>query len=152
MFITDSLSTSSIREDECQQLIVNVFSTSLPGFPHSSVGKESTCNAGDPGLSLWLGRPPGEGNSNPLQYSCLENPVDRGAWLATVPWLARVRHDLVTKPHTTHLWRCQFWGRGCQGRCTEKRSWDIFLTRLGWGRCGRRAADAKDQRVSTKMN
>ena len=40
----------------------------------------------------------GEGNGNPLQYSCLENPMDRGAWQATVHGVTRVRHDLVTKP------------------------------------------------------
>ena len=45
--------------------------------------KESACNAGDPGSIPGLGRSP-EGNGNPLQYSCLENPVDRGAWWATV--------------------------------------------------------------------
>ena len=45
-----------------------------------SDGKESACNAGDPGSISGLGRSPGEGNSSPLQYSCLENPMDRGAW------------------------------------------------------------------------
>ena len=54
------------------------------GFPHSSVGKASACNAGDPGSIPGSGRSPGEGNGNPLQYSWLENPVDRGAWQATV--------------------------------------------------------------------
>ena len=54
------------------------------GFPYSSVGKESACNAGHLGLIPRLGRFPGEGNGNPLQYSCLENPMDRGAWWATV--------------------------------------------------------------------
>ena len=54
------------------------------GFPHSSVIKESACNAGDPGSIPGSGRSPGEGNGNPLQYSCLENPMDRGAWQATV--------------------------------------------------------------------
>ena len=49
-----------------------------------SDGKESTYNAGDPGLIPGLGRSPGEGNGNPLQYSCLENPMDGGAWRATV--------------------------------------------------------------------
>ena len=49
------------------------------GFPHSSVGKEFACNAGDPGSVPGLRRSPGEGNGNPLQYSCLENPMDRGA-------------------------------------------------------------------------
>ena len=48
-------------------------------FPHSSVGKESACNAGDPGSIPGLGRSPGEGNGNPLQYSCLENPMHREA-------------------------------------------------------------------------
>ena len=56
----------------------------MQGFPGDSDGKESACNAGDPGLVPGLGRAPGEGNSNPLQYSCLENPIDRGAWQATV--------------------------------------------------------------------
>ena len=46
------------------------------GFPHSSAGKESTCNAGDPGSILGLGRSPGEGNSYRLQYSGLENSMD----------------------------------------------------------------------------
>ena len=53
------------------------------GFPPSSVSKESACNAGDPGLIPGSGRSPGEGNGNPLQCGCLENPTDRGAWRAT---------------------------------------------------------------------
>ena len=64
-------------------------------FPHSSVGKESACNAGDLGWIPGSGRSPGEGNGNPLQYSCLENPMDRGAWWATAHGVARVRHDLA---------------------------------------------------------
>ena len=54
------------------------------GRPDNSDGKESACNTGDPGSIPGSGRPPGEGNGNPLQYSCLENPMDRGAWQATV--------------------------------------------------------------------
>ena len=54
------------------------------GFPSVSDGKESACNAGDPGLIPELGRSSGEGNGNPLQYFCLENSMDRGAWWATV--------------------------------------------------------------------
>ena len=54
------------------------------GFPGGSAGKESTCNVGDLGLIPGLGRSPGGGHGNPLQYSCLENPMDRGAWRATV--------------------------------------------------------------------
>ena len=70
----------------------------LVGLPWWLSGKESACNAGDVGLIPGLGRSPGEGNGNPLQYSCLWNPVDRGAWQATVLGnLKRVRHDLPTK-------------------------------------------------------
>ena len=53
-------------------------------FPGGLEGKASACNVGDPGSIPGLGRPPGEGNGNPLLYSCLENPVDGGAWWATV--------------------------------------------------------------------
>ena len=69
-----------------------------PGFPCSSVGKESAYNAGGLGSILGLGRSPGEGNGHPLRYPCLENPMDRGAWQTTVYGVARVEHDLVTKP------------------------------------------------------
>ena len=67
--------------------------TTLMGFPHSSVGKESACNAGDLGSILGSGRSPGKGNGNPLQYSCLENSMDRRAWQATVHGVTRVRHN-----------------------------------------------------------
>ena len=52
-------------------------------------GKESTRQVGDTGLISGLGRSPGEGNGNPLQYSCLENPMDRGVWQATVYGVAK---------------------------------------------------------------
>ena len=54
------------------------------GFPGSSDGKESACNVGDLSLTRGLGRSPREGHGNPLQCSCLENTMDRGAWWATV--------------------------------------------------------------------
>ena len=54
------------------------------GFPGGSNGKESACNAEDAGSILGSERSPGEGNGNPVQYSCLENPMDREAWQATV--------------------------------------------------------------------
>ena len=54
------------------------------GFPGSSDGKESACNAGDLGLISGSGKLPRGGNGNRLQYTCLENPMDRGAWLATI--------------------------------------------------------------------
>ena len=56
----------------------------ISGFPRGSEGKVSACNAGDPGSIPGLGRSHGEGNGNPLQYSCLENPMDGEAWWATV--------------------------------------------------------------------
>ena len=59
------------------------------GFPGGSDSKESTCNSGDLGLIPGSGRSPGEGNDNPLQYSCLENPKDGGAWQATVHGVAK---------------------------------------------------------------
>ena len=61
-------------------------------FPDGSTGKESTCNAGDTGdmgLIPGSGRSLGGGNDNPVQYSCLENPMDRGAWLAIVERVAK---------------------------------------------------------------
>ena len=54
------------------------------GSPGGSDGKESACNAGDPGLIPGSRRSPGEGNGNPLQYSCLGNPMDREAWWTSV--------------------------------------------------------------------
>ena len=68
------------------------------GLTYSSVGKESACNAGDRDSIPGWGRSPGEGSGNPLQYSCLENLMDRGAWGATLHGVTRVRHDLGTKP------------------------------------------------------
>ena len=62
-----------------------------------SVVKSLPANAGDAGSIPGLGRSPGEGNGNPLQYSCLGNPMEKGPWRATVHGVARVTHDLVTK-------------------------------------------------------
>ena len=69
----------------------------LPGFPGGSVGKESACNAGDTGDMCSIpgsGRSPREGHGNPLQYSCLENLMDRGGWWATVHEVAKSRTRL----------------------------------------------------------
>ena len=60
-------------------------------FPGGSDGKASVYNAGDPGSIPGSGRSPGEENGNPLQYYCLENPMDRGAWQATVHGVATNR-------------------------------------------------------------
>ena len=59
------------------------------GFPGGSDGKEPACSVGDWGLIPGSGRFPGEGNGNPLQYSCLENPTDGGAWQPTVHGVAK---------------------------------------------------------------
>ena len=61
------------------------------GAPGGSDGKESACSAGDQGSIPGSGRSPGEGNSNPFQYSCLENPMDGGAWRATVREVTKSR-------------------------------------------------------------
>ena len=66
------------------------------GFPGGSAIKNLPANAGDSALIPGTGRSSGEGNGNPLQYSCLGNPMDRGAWRAT-GGLQRIGHDLVDK-------------------------------------------------------
>ena len=63
--------------------------TAFRGFPGGSVVKNPPANAGDLSLILGLGRFPGEGNGNPLQYSCLGSLMDRGAWQATVHGIAK---------------------------------------------------------------
>ena len=78
----------------CQWLFWNLYILSLTnppnmGFPGGSDGKEYACSAGDLGSIPGSGRSPGEGNGNPLQYSCLENSIDRGAQQATVHGVAK---------------------------------------------------------------
>ena len=63
--------------------------TEAEGFPCSSLSKESACSAGDQGSIPGLGRCPGEGSGNPIQYPCLENLMDRGAWWAAVHGVAK---------------------------------------------------------------
>ena len=69
--------------------------TKVMGFPHSSVGKSSACNAGDPGSIPGSGRSPGEENGSPLQYSCLENPMDKGAWRAIIHGITKSQTRLI---------------------------------------------------------
>ena len=80
---------------QIKQLSTNIYS--VYGLPRWLSGKESTCQAGDMGLIPGLGRSPGERNSNPLQYSCLRNLMDRGY----NPWGRRVRHDWATKQQSS---------------------------------------------------
>ena len=70
------------------------------GFPGNSALKNSSANAGDLGLIPVLGRSPGEGNENPLQYSCLGNLIDRGAWQAAVHGVAKSQTLLNDKTRT----------------------------------------------------
>ena len=72
------------QKDPLEKEMATHCSTVFTGFPGGSDGKESACSAGDLGSIPWSGRSPGEGNVNPLQYSCLENSMDRGAWWAVV--------------------------------------------------------------------
>ena len=72
----------------------------LYGFPGGSEDKSSACNEGYLGSISGLGRSPGEGNGNPLQYSCLENPMDRGVWWATVHGVAKSQTRLSDFTHT----------------------------------------------------
>ena len=73
-------------------ILLRLFIASVQkGFPGGSDGEECACNEGDPGLIPGLGRSPGGGHGNPLQYSGLGNPMDRGAWRATVHGVAESR-------------------------------------------------------------
>ena len=77
------------------------------GFCGGSDGKESACNAGDAGLISQLGRSPGEGNDYPLQYSCLENSMDRGAWGCKESDMIEQLTHTHTHTHTHTLPLCQ---------------------------------------------
>ena len=99
----------------------------LEGFPYCSVGKESACNAGDPGLIPGSGWSPWEGNGNPFPYSCLENPMDRGVWWATVHEGARFSHDLAPKlPRLLDnklMWKIQWY---FSVSATDKKAWHFY--------------------------
>ena len=99
------------------------------GFPGGSDGKESACNAGDLGLIPGSGRSPGGGHDNPLQYSYLENRMDRGAWRATVHGVAKVGHDLVTK-HSTLLGLPR-WHSGKESSCQCRETQEAQVQSLG---------------------
>ena len=78
------------------------------GFPGSSEVKASACNAGGLGSIPGSGRFPGEGNGNPLQYSCLENPMDGGAWWVTVHGVTKSRTRLSDFTFTQPVNRLHF--------------------------------------------
>ena len=95
-FVIQPELTASPRNYLGVRMITVNYKALTVGFPGGSVGKESICNAGDTGSIPRLGRPPGEGNGNPLQYSYLENPMDRGAFVSIGS--QKVRHNIATKP------------------------------------------------------
>ena len=74
------------------------------GFPRWLRVKKSANNAGDAGFISGLGRSPGEGNGNPLQYSCLENSMDRGTWWATVHGIAEM--NMTYHACTMYAYKC----------------------------------------------
>ena len=88
--VPQSMWLQRVRHDWATELNRN----NCEGLPDDSVSKESACNAGDTGSVPGSGRFPGGGNSNPLQYSCLENPMDRGAWQVIVYGVSKSRTQL----------------------------------------------------------
>ena len=88
--VPQSMGLQRVRHDWATELNRN----NCEGLPDDSVSKESACNAGDTGSVPGSGRFPGGGNSNLLQYSCLENPMDRGAWQVIVYGVSKSRTQL----------------------------------------------------------
>ena len=94
-----------------------------PDFPGASEVKASACNAGDLDLIPGLGRSPGEGNGKPLQYSCLENPMDGGAWWVTVHGVTKSRTQLSHFTFTFTRPRRRLW-------CDTEKQWSLLPLRL----------------------
>ena len=99
-------------------------------FPDGSNSKEFACHAGDPGSVPGLGKPPGEGNGNPLQYSCLENSTDRGACWALVHGMTKSRTRLSDSHSLAHcfpfIFQCRY------GRHPHGFSWSQFELAVMW--------------------
>ena len=100
------------RETSIQALLVSLVTV---GFPGGLDGKESACNVGDRGSIPGLGRSPGEGNDNPLQYCCLENTMDRGAWQAPVHGVTKDRTPLSDWHFHFHLLKWKMFTPGNMG-------------------------------------
>ena len=98
------------------------------GFPGGSDGKASACNAGALGSIPGWGRFPGEGNGNPLQYSCLENPMDGGAWCRLIPfpflslWWLSGRESASNTGDAGDVGSVSEWGTHLLGKCHGQRS------------------------------
>ena len=101
------------------------------GFPGGSDCKGSACNEGDLGLIPGMGRSPGEGNGNPLQYSGLENPMDGGAWWATVRGVTKSqRHNSATNTFTFPSFQSHFHHRRPISESWAQREPDLFHQRV----------------------
>ena len=86
-------------------MYIHTYIPTCMGFPGGSDGKESDLNVGNPGLIPGLGKSPGEGNSNPVQYSCLGNPIDRGAWWSSAHGVAKRLTQLSNEHfHFLHIY------------------------------------------------
>ena len=102
-YLTNGKTRALTRQNFVGKVICLLFNmlSRFVNFPGGSDGKASAYNAGDPGSSPGSGRSSGEGNGNPLQYSCLENPMDRGSWRATVHRVTKSRTRLSDLLHFT---------------------------------------------------
>ena len=105
------------------------------GFAGGSDSKESACNMGDLGLIPGLGRSPGECNGNPLQYSCLENPMDGGVWWSTVHGVAK-ETDMTERLHFhIHTLGLPWWLSGQESTCQCRRHrFNSWVRKLPWRR------------------
>ena len=91
-----------LKIQDCKYFLTVFDFEALSAFPSSSEVKSSAWNAGDLGSIPGSGRSPGEGNGNPLQYSCLENPMEGGAWWATVHGVVKSRTQLSDFTHSAY--------------------------------------------------
>ena len=98
---------------KCNNQVV-LDSSKASRYPVGSDVKASACDVGDPGLIPVSGRSPGDGHGNPLQYSCLENFMDGGAWWAIVHGVAKSWTRLSDFTHPRH--QEDTWGGGCVGK------------------------------------
>ena len=105
------INNSSTKREVKSELLITIQQlrkcgplVTMGAFLITQLVKKSTCNAGDPGSIPGSRGYPGEGNGNPFQYSCLENPMDRGAGCTTVHGVERVGHNLVTRAQGTITW------------------------------------------------